>query len=55
MQALAGTLLIERAIARIGHKDAFVVFERIHCNDPVLPLIPHQAVWRWLVLLLVLR
>ncbi|MGR5356285.1 MFS transporter [Vibrio chagasii] len=43
---LAGTLLIERAIARIGHKDAFVVALSVFiATILVLPLIPHQAVW----------
>ncbi|SBT14516.1 putative MFS-type transporter YcaD [Vibrio celticus] len=43
---LAGTLLIERAIARIGHKDAFVVaLSAFIATILVLPLIPHQAVW----------
>ncbi|CAH6803142.1 MFS transporter [Vibrio chagasii] len=43
---LAGTLLIERAIARIGHKDAFIVALSVFiATILVLPLIPHQAVW----------
>ncbi|PQJ63781.1 MFS transporter [Vibrio chagasii] len=43
---LAGTLLIERAIARIGHKDAFVMALSVFiATILVLPLIPHQAVW----------
>ena len=43
---LAGTLLIERAIARIGHKDAFVMALSVFiATTLVLPLIPHQAVW----------
>ncbi|WP_210472755.1 MFS transporter [Vibrio crassostreae] len=43
---LAGTLLIERAIARVGHKDAFVVALSVFiATILVLPLIPHQAVW----------
>ncbi|MCG9694206.1 MFS transporter [Vibrio sp. Isolate22] len=43
---LAGTLLIERAIARIGHKDAFVMALTVFiATILVLPLIPHQAVW----------
>ncbi|MFI3275883.1 MFS transporter [Vibrio sp.] len=43
---LAGTLLIERAIARIGHQDAFVVALSVFiATILVLPLIPHQAVW----------
>ncbi|UPR31504.1 MFS transporter [Vibrio crassostreae] len=43
---LAGTLLIERAIARVGHKDAFVIALSVFiATILVLPLIPHQAVW----------
>ncbi|MEZ9598669.1 MFS transporter [Vibrio sp. 10N.286.46.A8] len=43
---LAGTLLIERAIARVGHRDAFVIALAIFiATILVLPLIPHQAVW----------
>ncbi|EAQ51582.1 MFS transporter [Vibrio sp. MED222] len=43
---LAGTLLIERAIARVGHRDAFVIALAIFIvTILVLPLIPHQAVW----------
>ncbi|MCG9640267.1 MFS transporter [Vibrio sp. Isolate34] len=43
---LAGTLLIERAIARIGHQDAFVVALSVFiATILVLPLISHQAVW----------
>ncbi|MEC7941811.1 MAG: MFS transporter [Pseudomonadota bacterium] len=43
---LAGTLLIERAIAHIGHKDAFVMALSVFiATTLVLPLIPHQAVW----------
>ncbi|WKY60637.1 MFS transporter [Vibrio sp. SNU_ST1] len=43
---LAGTLLIERAIARVGHRDAFVFALAIFiATILVLPLIPHQAVW----------
>ncbi|EGU43353.1 MFS transporter [Vibrio splendidus] len=43
---LTGTLLIERAIARIGHKDAFVMALSVFiATILVLPLIPHQAVW----------
>ncbi|MEC7309834.1 MFS transporter [Vibrio crassostreae] len=43
---LAGTLLIERAIARVGHKDAFVIALSVFIvTILVLPLIPHQAVW----------
>ncbi|MFM2642727.1 MFS transporter [Vibrio chagasii] len=43
---LAGTLLIERAISRIGHKDAFVMALSVFiATILVLPLIPHQAVW----------
>ncbi|MFA0484479.1 MFS transporter [Vibrio sp. 10N.222.55.B11] len=43
---LAGTLLIERAIARVGHKDAFVIALSVFITTIlVLPLIPHQAVW----------
>ena len=38
---LAGTLLIERAIARVGHKDAFVSrIECLHCNDPCIAIDP---------------
>ncbi|MEZ9891832.1 MFS transporter [Vibrio lentus] len=43
---LAGTLLIERAIARVGHKDAFVIALSVFiATILVLPLIPNQAVW----------
>jgi MFS family permease len=43
---LAGTLLIERAIARVGHKDAFVIALSVFiATILVLPLIPHQAIW----------
>ncbi len=43
---LTGTLLIERAIARVGHRDAFVIALAIFiATILVLPLIPHQAVW----------
>ncbi|MCC4857836.1 MFS transporter [Vibrio lentus] len=43
---LAGTLLIERAIARVGHKDAFVIALSVFiATILVLPLTPHQAVW----------
>ncbi|MEZ8157748.1 MFS transporter [Vibrio splendidus] len=43
---LAGTLLIERAIARVGHKDAFVIALAIFiATILVLPLAPHQSVW----------
>ncbi|UPR49263.1 MFS transporter [Vibrio splendidus] len=43
---LTGTLLIERAIARVGHKDAFVIALSVFiATILVLPLIPHQAVW----------
>ncbi|MGO2318208.1 MAG: MFS transporter [Vibrio toranzoniae] len=43
---LAGTLLIERAIARVGHKDAFVMALSIFiATIIVLPMLPHQAVW----------
>ncbi|MFA0378827.1 MFS transporter [Vibrio sp. 10N.222.54.A3] len=43
---LVGTLLIERAIARVGHKDAFVIALSVFiATILVLPLIPHQAVW----------
>ncbi|MEZ8718581.1 MFS transporter [Vibrio splendidus] len=43
---LAGTLLIERAIARVGHKDAFVIALSVFiATILVLPLAPHQSVW----------
>ncbi|WP_439146453.1 MFS transporter [Vibrio sp.] len=43
---LAGTLLIERAIARVGHRDAFVIALTIFiATILVLPLAPHQYVW----------
>ncbi|MDH5916672.1 MFS transporter [Vibrio splendidus] len=43
---LAGTLLIERAIARVGHKDAFVIAISVFiATILVLPLAPHQSVW----------
>ncbi|MFA0013918.1 MFS transporter [Vibrio lentus] len=43
---LAGTLLIERAIARVGHRDAFVIALTIFiATILVLPLAPHQSVW----------
>ncbi|QPK06170.1 MFS transporter [Vibrio kanaloae] len=43
---LAGTLLIERAIARIGHKDAFVMALSIFISTIiVLPMLPHQTIW----------
>ncbi|MEZ8019998.1 MFS transporter [Vibrio splendidus] len=43
---LAGTLLIERAIARVGHKDAFVIALSVFiATILVLPLFPHQAIW----------
>ncbi|MFA0164348.1 MFS transporter [Vibrio splendidus] len=43
---LAGTLLIERAIARVGHKDAFIIALSVFiATILVLPLAPHQSVW----------
>ncbi|MFA0141895.1 MFS transporter [Vibrio kanaloae] len=43
---LAGTLLIERAIARVGHKDAFVMALSIFiATIIVLPMLAHQAIW----------
>ncbi|MEZ8799214.1 MFS transporter [Vibrio cyclitrophicus 1F53] len=43
---LAGTLLIERTISRVGHKDAFVMALSVFiATILVLPLLPHQAVW----------
>ncbi|MCQ8865946.1 MFS transporter [Vibrio splendidus] len=43
---LAGTLLIEHAIARVGHKDAFVIALSVFiATILVLPLAPHQSVW----------
>ncbi|MDP2502194.1 MFS transporter [Vibrio splendidus] len=43
---LAGTLLIERAIVRVGHKDAFVIALSVFiATILVLPLAPHQSVW----------
>ncbi|UOE82134.1 MFS transporter [Vibrio splendidus] len=43
---LTGTLLIERAIARVGHKDAFVIALSVFiATILVLPLAPHQSVW----------
>ncbi|WP_435249491.1 MFS transporter [Vibrio sp. nBUS_14] len=43
---LAGTLLIERAIKRVGHRDAFVIALTIFiATILLLPLAPHQYVW----------
>ena len=43
---LAGTLLIERAIKRVGHRDAFVIALTIFiATFLLLPLAPHQYVW----------